>query len=229
MELSCKSICTRVAMSLALSTSISTVYAATISDLFITEVMANPDVISDANGEWFELFNPTTEAINLSGFYLKDAGSDSHLIGDGNSIVINPEQYFVFARNGVKDENGGVIADYEYSGFQLGNGADEIIFADIDDNNKESILLRLDYYNSGFVQAGNSRQLASLSLAMLQENYLLAPDSDSYHEDNVGTPGAALSPVPIPAAALLFFSGLLTMFGFAKHSGKTRAKYRFVT
>ena len=37
--------------------------AATVADLLISEVMVNPAAVSDTRGEWFELYNPTTEEI----------------------------------------------------------------------------------------------------------------------------------------------------------------------
>ena len=47
----------------------------TVGQLVITEVMANPDG-ADANNEWFEIYNTTTESINLLGLTLK-AGNAS--------------------------------------------------------------------------------------------------------------------------------------------------------
>jgi hypothetical protein len=48
-------------------------YASSVSDLLISEIMANPAGLSDTRGEWFELYNPTIEPINLRGL---DLGED---------------------------------------------------------------------------------------------------------------------------------------------------------
>jgi len=55
------------------------IFAATISDLLITEIMANPTAASDSQGEWFELFNSSTESVDLSGIVLSDDGSNLHI------------------------------------------------------------------------------------------------------------------------------------------------------
>ena len=65
---------------LSLSLCINPVHAVTVSDLLISEVMANPAALSDARGEWFELYNPITEVINLHEVTIGDDGSDRHKI-----------------------------------------------------------------------------------------------------------------------------------------------------
>ena len=74
--------------------------AATVSDLLITEIMANPLAVTDTLGEWFELFNPTTESIDLSGLLLSDDGSNKHNISSATPLLVNSGSYFVMARNG---------------------------------------------------------------------------------------------------------------------------------
>jgi Lamin Tail Domain len=78
-----------------------TVSAASISpgDLIITEVMANPAAVSDANGKWFEIRNLTGNSLNLNGLTLSDNGSDFHIIDIG-PLMLNPFDYFVFGRSG---------------------------------------------------------------------------------------------------------------------------------
>ena len=70
MELSKKSFLARSGTSIFLIFTLSTAQAGMISDLLITEVMVNPSQVSDTNGEWFELFNPTTDAIDLNGIFI---------------------------------------------------------------------------------------------------------------------------------------------------------------
>ena len=41
--------------------------------------MANPTAASDSQGEWFELFNSSTESVDLSGIVLSDDGSNLHI------------------------------------------------------------------------------------------------------------------------------------------------------
>ena len=59
-------------------------------DLIITEIMQNPLAVSDANGEWFEVYNTTDHPIDMLGMTIRDDGSDSHVIGE-NLIVPSGE------------------------------------------------------------------------------------------------------------------------------------------
>jgi len=181
--------------------------AATVSDLLISEIMADPTAVTDSNGEWFELFNPGNETVSLDGITLHDDGSNSVLLS-GSGLSIASGSYFVLARNGDSLTNGGFSADYVYgSSFSLGNSSDEIVFS-----NGSGELLRLNY-GSGFVGSGVSMELTSDS--MLAGNY--AASLTAYGDGDFGTPGSAgsyafsvePSPVPLPGAAWLMLSGLM--------------------
>ena len=190
------------------------IQAASVSDLFITEIMTNPAAVSDTAGEWFELYNPTAEDIDLQDMVLSDDGANSHTISAGNPRLIAPGDYFVMGRNGDPANNGGVDVDYVYSNFSLGNTSDQIVFS-----NGLSELLRLDY-TSGFGTAGISVELTGLPMNAL--NYALTGESLIYGLGDIGTPGAAgsfipePSPVPVPAAAWLFSSGLAGLIGVSR-------------
>ena len=201
-----------ITLSLFSSLAFNTCAQAAVSDLLITEVMTNPAQVSDSNGEWFELFNPTLEAVDLQGLILSDDGSNSHTIDAGGELLINPGAFFVLAGNADSTTNGGFSVDYEYSGFSLGNTADEIVFS-----NSIEELLRLNY-TGGFGSAGRSMEL--LGPDMIEGNYALTADSHVYGLGDIGTPGNAGSyapaPVPLPAAVWLFGSGLAGMIGIAR-------------
>ena len=172
-----------------------------VGDLLISEVMVNPSAVSDARGEWFELYNPTNEIINLIGITLRDDGTNSHSFD--SDLLVLPDQYLTLARSNMP----GFVPDYVYNNFTLSNSADEIIFSEgaVD-------LIRLDYAN-GFGVAGQSRELVQLPMEI--DHYSLTPVSivNSYSE--IGTPGSAgsmstrVSTVPLPASASLFLGGLI--------------------
>ena len=190
------------------------IHAALISDLFITEVMANPAAVSDTNGEWFELYNPTLETVDLEGAVLSDDGSNSHTISTGSALIINPGEYFVLGRNGDSLSNGGYNPDYVYSSFSLGNTSDQIVFS-----TDGTEMLRLNY-TSGFVAAGQSSEL--IDDVMMASNYALTDGGLIYGLGDIGTPGAAgsftpsPSAVPLPAAVWLFASGLAGLIGIGR-------------
>jgi len=186
---------------------------ASVADLYITEIMANPLAVSDTSGEWFELYNPTGQSVDLEGIVLSDDGSNSHIINSASgSLLINPEDYFVLARNGDSASNGGFSADYVYSNFSLGNSSDQIVLS-----NNSGELLRLDY-TSGFAAAGQSTEL--LGLPMDAMHYGLTDSNQSYGLGDIGTPGSAgafsPSPVPLPPALWLFGSGLVGLIGIGR-------------
>ena len=188
--------------------------AASVSDLLITEIMATPAAVSDTQGEWFELFNPTAESINLNGITLSDDGSNQHIITSDNPLVIDPGSFFVMARNGDSTTNGGFTADYVYNNFSLGNTSDQIIFSDA-----SSILLRVDY-EAGFVPSAGSMELTNGIMQI--DNYVAA--NTAFGLGDLGTPGTAGSfnlagtpaPVPLPGAVWLMASGLLGFVGFKR-------------
>ena len=182
--------------------------AVTVADLLISEVMVNPGAVSDTRGEWFELYNPTTEEINLQNITIGDDGGDSHKIE--TDLLILPGHFLTLARNGDSALNGGLNADYVYDDFTLSNSGDEITLSD-----GPLELLRLEY-GSDFDAAGQSREL--VNLPMIEANYSLTLASLTYGIGDIGTPGApgsasfAPSAVPLPAAAWLFITAIIAIF-----------------
>lgn len=106
--------------------------------LVITEVMQNPSVVSDANGEYLELYNPTTSDINLKGYTLEDNDLDSHTIS--SNVTVPSLGYALLCKNDNASENGGLACDYEYNRFILANGVDEVILM-----HNGSVVDRIDY------------------------------------------------------------------------------------
>ena len=103
-----------------------TVDALQLGDLIITEVMQNPDNVNDVDGEWFEIYNSTSDSINLNGLSVSDNGSDSFTVN--RTLVIEAADYLVFGKNADSGTNGGVDMDYSYgSQMTLSNSDDEII------------------------------------------------------------------------------------------------------
>lgn len=97
--------------------------------LVISEVMANPRAVDDADGEWFELHNRGRTALSLRGWTLRSAHDRPHRIT--TAVTVPAGGYVVFARNGSPSENGGVRAVYAYgSSLSLANGADWLALAD---------------------------------------------------------------------------------------------------
>jgi Lamin Tail Domain/Putative metal-binding motif len=98
----------------------------TAGELIITEIMKDPDGVTDAYGEWFEVYNTSAVAIRMCGWTIEDEGTDTFMMT--SEVVIPSGGYAVFGRTNDTTLNGGVVVSYEFStGMQLGNGGDEII------------------------------------------------------------------------------------------------------
>ncbi len=93
--------------------------------LLISEFMADPKAVTDANGEWFELYNPTSDPVNLHNWTIKDLGSDHHTINV--DLIIQPGAYLVLGRNIDTAANGGAPVAYVYTGLTLANSADALL------------------------------------------------------------------------------------------------------
>lgn len=193
----------RLGLLSVLSLFTNTGFAYSVSDLLISEIMANPAALADSEGEWFELYNPTDQGINLRDTWIGDDGGDLHRFD--TDLLILPAAYLTLARG----PHPGFVPDYVYADFILANIADEIIFGDASGE-----LLRLDY-ESGFVLPGQSMELIGHS--MQTRHYMPTPNDFTFAGRDVGTPAAAGSfrfgvvPVSAPATLWLVVCGLVAL------------------
>ncbi|HEX6370500.1 MAG TPA: DNA/RNA non-specific endonuclease [Longimicrobium sp.] len=100
-------------------------------NVVINELLQDPQAVLDANGEWFEVYNRGTTAVNLQGWTIASLNDVSHVIS--SSVVIPAGGYAVLGRNGNAATNGGVTVNYVYAGtttLNLGNGNDWLALRD---------------------------------------------------------------------------------------------------
>ncbi len=88
-------------------------------EVVITEFMPDPSNVSDADGEWFEIYNTTANELSLSGCEFRDSANE-YTVSPGTTIVGN--SYFTVARSSMA----GFVADIDDLTFGLGNGGDDI-------------------------------------------------------------------------------------------------------
>jgi len=101
------------------------------SQIIISEIMQNPASVSDANGEWIELYNAGGSNVDIEGWRISDLGTNSHIINNGGPLMISSGGFLILGNNSDSAINGGVPVDYEYPGsFTIGNSDDEIILED---------------------------------------------------------------------------------------------------
>jgi hypothetical protein len=108
----------------------STTIMPAVGDLVISEVFVDPTDVGDASGEWIEVYNASAQSLDLLGFELVDDSGDVAAIT--SSLVVSSGSYAVLARNGDPTLNGGVTADYDYSGMSLSNGQDQVVLRFLD-------------------------------------------------------------------------------------------------
>ena len=169
--------------------------------IVITEIMQNPAAVSDSYGEWFEIHNTSASTIDIHGWMIKDGGTDNHTITNVDmSVPVMPGDYFVFVRNADSTLNGGLMADYEYSGFLLSNSEDEIILLD----GTGAIVDEVHYNNSWAFGSGKSMEIHDVNADnYASENWFEA--TLAYSSGDLGTPGENFegsvgidNPIPVP-------------------------------
>ena len=94
---------------------------ASAGQLVISEIYYDPNPLVDTEGEWFEVYNPTSALYSLEGRIIRDAGTDTHTVF--TNVVVPPGAYITLAAA----QNPGFTPDYVHSSFTLGNGGDEVI------------------------------------------------------------------------------------------------------
>jgi len=185
--------------------------------LVITEYLANPLGISDADGEYFEIYNTTNHHLDLDGLIVRDDGSNSFTIA---SVVAMPHAFVVLSSS--DGSSLGFSPDYVYgSGMTLTNSDDEIGLYRPDD----TLINKVSYSDGDQFGAGIAHELAMLSgsTPTLLYGPALGTDfvaaSGALPFGNTGSPGSAgntmlnVPTVPLPAGVWMLLSAL-SMLGW---------------
>ncbi|MDB4948010.1 MAG: Por secretion system C-terminal sorting protein [Gemmatimonadetes bacterium] len=168
--------------------------------IVINELLANPGgTISDANGEWVELYNAGTRQVNLQGFFIADSAASGRrpyaMINDTlSSLVIQPGGYFVIGNTKNTTNNGGVPVDYAYGAtMAFANSLDAFKLARV--YGTDTLTIDRTQYASAAISAQNgiSRELKNALLDnsnMDGSNWVDASVSSVYGPGGRGTPKA---------------------------------------
>jgi hypothetical protein len=158
--------------------------------IIISEIMANPAALADNEGEWLEVHNTMSSAINLQNLVIRRDGADRHTISE--SIVLQPGGYYVLARTAAAVSG----SPYVYgSGLTLTNTTALLSVSNYGtDGTDGSLICSVTYGGTGFsVIAGASLSLNPLHLnasdAQSGSNWCTA--SSAYSTGDLGTPGSA--------------------------------------
>ncbi len=161
-------------------------------DVVVTELMLDATAVTDADGEWIELYNTTDKTLDLNGVELRSE-KKVHVINAGTAKVpLAPKSYLVVGLNADKTKNGGVVMAYGYSAIVLTNskGVVELWWG-------KTLVDRVAYTNGAggwqkFV-TGSSQQLSSDKINAIanDEGSAWCKSKVSFGAGDKGTPGGA--------------------------------------
>jgi Domain of unknown function (DUF4493)/Lamin Tail Domain len=164
-------------------------------DLLITEIMADPDALSDSEGEWFEIYNNTNHTVDLHHLVIRKSTDDQHIIN--SSILLPAHEFFVLARTDIAVSGSKYI--YGTSISLTNTGASLSISNYGSDGSDGSVICSINYGAEEFPNAASAG--ASLSLSPLHMNYtdVLSGNSwclstSEYSTGDLGTPGIQNDP-----------------------------------
>jgi hypothetical protein len=98
--------------------------------IVVNEVMIDPSAVSDANGEYVELYNSSTTPVDIAGWMIRDDGTDAFTIPTSQPVIVAAGGVFVLAAQADPGLNGGFTPDLTWSNFFLSNGGDEVVLVD---------------------------------------------------------------------------------------------------
>ena len=157
---------------------------ATVPRVVINEVMANPRAIPDERGEWIEILNLETTAVDLRGWTLASEHDAGVVIGQ--SIRVAPSGIVVLARNGDPRVNGGITAGFSWGDrVALGNGADWVALKTADGQTADSVS-----WTSALAGASRARVVVRPNHADVGGDGW-ATSTAPFGDGDLGTPAAA--------------------------------------
>ncbi len=169
-------------------------HLATYGALVITEVMADPDCVADAAGEWIEIHNASASALQVRGWLLADA-LHQHVIDADLELAAGARA--VLCIDGDPGNNGGVTCDATWSGFNFNNGADTVALIDAEGTTVDEV-----FYDD----AADYPPLTGAALSLepgtdadgndLAANWCAAPEVIPGGCGDTGSPGAVNPPCP---------------------------------
>ena len=173
--------------------------------IFIHEILADPaSVGGDANGdgvvsssqdEFIELYNPSTQAVDLSGWSISDSISLRHVFAEDSWI--DSESMFLVFGGGNPNFDISIFQEASTGGLSLNNGGDSVTLFD-----RNNLLIDSWVYGS---EGGRDQ-----SLVKINGEIFLHTDIDSAH---LFSPGVIMhapsNAVPEPATLALFGLGFI--------------------
>ena len=156
--------------------------------IILSELMIDSSTVDDTDGEWFEVYNTTSNDIDMVGWEIKANDGDEFEVD--SSLVVAAGDYAVFGVNSDATQNGGLSLDYEYdfADFSFDQGTDSIFLY-----LGENWLNRARVTSDWTVPEGASLNLDAdyLEAAYTNEPDYWCSSEDVFGDGDAGTPGDA--------------------------------------
>ncbi len=98
-----------------------------VGDLVVTEILADPFVVADDDGEWFEIYVDFSDGhVDLSGLVVSDDATSTETFEVTRSLIATAGDYVVFGTSTDTSVNGGADVDYDWGNtglFSLANSS----------------------------------------------------------------------------------------------------------
>jgi hypothetical protein len=156
----------------------------------VTEIMVDPKLSEDADGEWFEIECTGTELVNLQGLVLTDQSGGTDTVS--LPLLMNPGDRLVFGANVSPSANGQVALNWEYEGLSFDNGSGLLSLS-----NADEVLLDEITWSAGTAMVEGAAINLHPDFTSPTENDVetnWCPASVTLPNGDFGTPGAANSP-----------------------------------
>jgi hypothetical protein len=162
-------------------------------DLLISEIMYDPTALTDADGEWFELYNNTSHTVDLNNLVIKKNDTESHIIK--GPFILAAHGYCVLART----ENAVPGTKYLYnSSITLNNTGCLLAVCNYGTNGTDgSVICAVNYGNDGFPKASGATicldpEIMTLASVVTGNSWCIS--KSIFTTGDLGTPGSVNDP-----------------------------------
>ncbi|MCB9208413.1 MAG: CotH kinase family protein [Ignavibacteriales bacterium] len=127
-----------------------------INEFMASNVTAVPEIIDfDDYSDWIEIYNDSTSAINISGYYLTDNLNDPTKWQIPDNTVINAKSYFVFWADGNDNYPNNNSITYYHTNFNLSKDGEEIGLFSPDGELIDSVIFDVQISDISFGRNGD--------------------------------------------------------------------------